>query len=321
MRAVLIPIADAANRDGDHAHPGKEAIIEGSLYGRSTVTAAINRLIAERWIEVEQWSNGRGQATVYRVLMDRPSSTPEPVTKPPVVPRCPSKEGARDWPLLSEKADAPALATFRDDRGQSEERKGPIEAPKAAGVPTWNATPTVNLSTETLPTVRAGVSDQGQQNQEPPTGSADELLRAVAAAAPPACRHELLADPAQAAGRAALRHRLARLAAAVGVDAAVAAVAGEWPTSVVSAMAHANARARGALEPGRPASGKFPEAEDRPPDPLDGVAAATVALGEHQAARAAEELAGATVARRPPDGFGSLRQLLHPCHVPAEADA
>jgi len=71
MRAVLIAIADAANRDGEHAHPGINAICESALYSRSHVFDVIKRLVADRWLEVEEEANGRGNATVYRVLMDR----------------------------------------------------------------------------------------------------------------------------------------------------------------------------------------------------------------------------------------------------------
>lgn len=69
MRAVLVTIADAANRDGEHAHPGMDAMVEGSLYSRATVFRTIKRLQDEGWIEVEQEGGGRGRATVFRVPM------------------------------------------------------------------------------------------------------------------------------------------------------------------------------------------------------------------------------------------------------------
>lgn len=69
-RAVLLTIADAANRDGEHAHPGLAAIVDGSLYGRSTVLAKIRELVEEGWLAVEEEGRGRGHATVYRVLME-----------------------------------------------------------------------------------------------------------------------------------------------------------------------------------------------------------------------------------------------------------
>lgn len=89
MRAVLVTISDAANRDGSHAHPGMEAMVEGSLYSRAHVSATVRKLIAERWLEVEEVGGGRGMATVFRVLMDR-SETAQPLarnddTKPPTL--------------------------------------------------------------------------------------------------------------------------------------------------------------------------------------------------------------------------------------------
>jgi hypothetical protein len=71
MHAVLITIADAANRDGEHAHPGINAMVEGSKYGRRTVFNALRRLADEGWIEVTDQGGGRGLATVYRVCTER----------------------------------------------------------------------------------------------------------------------------------------------------------------------------------------------------------------------------------------------------------
>lgn len=65
LRAVLVTIADAANRDGRHSHPGLPAMIEGSLYGRSQVLALVKQLVADGWVEVEEEGRGRGHATVY----------------------------------------------------------------------------------------------------------------------------------------------------------------------------------------------------------------------------------------------------------------
>lgn len=66
-RMVLVAIADAANRDGEHAHPGNEAICESALYGRRQVSNIIAELVAERWVEVVEEGGGRGRATVYRL--------------------------------------------------------------------------------------------------------------------------------------------------------------------------------------------------------------------------------------------------------------
>lgn len=67
LRSVLVTIADAANRDGEHAHPGLTAMIEGSLYGRSQVLALVKQLIEDDWLDVEEEGRGRGHATVYRI--------------------------------------------------------------------------------------------------------------------------------------------------------------------------------------------------------------------------------------------------------------
>jgi hypothetical protein len=71
QRAVLLTIADAANRDGQHAHPGRQAMVEGSLYSATTVDRIVADLIRLGWLEVESEGGGRGRATVYRVPMDK----------------------------------------------------------------------------------------------------------------------------------------------------------------------------------------------------------------------------------------------------------
>lgn len=67
LRAVLVTIADAANRDGEHSHPGLTAMIEGSLYGRSQVLALVKQLVEDGWVGVEEEGRGRGHATVYGI--------------------------------------------------------------------------------------------------------------------------------------------------------------------------------------------------------------------------------------------------------------
>lgn len=74
MRAVLLTIADAANRDGEGARPGIAAMVEGSLYGKSHVSKIVTRLVNEGWLEITEQGNGRGRATVYRVIMETPHS-------------------------------------------------------------------------------------------------------------------------------------------------------------------------------------------------------------------------------------------------------
>lgn len=70
-RAVLASIANAANSDGEHAHPGQQTMSDESLYGRRQVITILGELIAEGWIGVQERGGGKGKATVYRVRMDR----------------------------------------------------------------------------------------------------------------------------------------------------------------------------------------------------------------------------------------------------------
>lgn len=65
--AVLVTVADAANRDGEHSYPGIQAMMDGSGYTRSTVFDALKRLLAEGYLEVEEQGGGRGRSTVYRI--------------------------------------------------------------------------------------------------------------------------------------------------------------------------------------------------------------------------------------------------------------
>lgn len=71
MRAVLHSIANAANAEGENAHPGLPAMIDESLYAKASVMRTIDELVAEHWLEVTEVGRGRGHATVYRILMDR----------------------------------------------------------------------------------------------------------------------------------------------------------------------------------------------------------------------------------------------------------
>lgn len=68
-RAVLSVIADAANSDGEHAHPGLANMIDQSLYSRSVVLSTIKELEAAGWI-VETAKCAPGRATEHRIVMD-----------------------------------------------------------------------------------------------------------------------------------------------------------------------------------------------------------------------------------------------------------
>ena len=77
MRMVLLTIADAANRDGEHAHPGVRAMCEGSLYSEPSVRRTLSRLVTDGWLEVTaHGKGGRGLATEYRVIMEPETLSP-----------------------------------------------------------------------------------------------------------------------------------------------------------------------------------------------------------------------------------------------------
>ena len=67
MRAVMVAVADAANRDGQHAHPGIVGICDASLYSRGQVGKILGELVDEGWLAVEEEGGGRGRATVYSI--------------------------------------------------------------------------------------------------------------------------------------------------------------------------------------------------------------------------------------------------------------
>lgn len=69
LRAVLVTVADAANADGENAHPGADNVVRGSLYGRRQAGKILAELVEEGWLEVITQGGGRGNATVYRVPM------------------------------------------------------------------------------------------------------------------------------------------------------------------------------------------------------------------------------------------------------------
>lgn len=91
MRAVLVTIADAANADGENAHPGLAAMCRGSLYSRRQVLNIEDELVAEGWVKITEQGGGRARATVYKVHMDwrervqplRPAPDGKGATPPP----------------------------------------------------------------------------------------------------------------------------------------------------------------------------------------------------------------------------------------------
>jgi len=68
MRLVLVAIADAANADGQHAHPGNAAICRATLYSPAHVRRVLAQLKEDGWVHVEAYEHGgRGMATVYAI--------------------------------------------------------------------------------------------------------------------------------------------------------------------------------------------------------------------------------------------------------------
>ncbi len=65
LRSVLTCVADAANADGKHAHPGIEGVMRGSLYSRRQSINLLDELVQEGWLGVEEVGGGIGKATVY----------------------------------------------------------------------------------------------------------------------------------------------------------------------------------------------------------------------------------------------------------------
>lgn len=70
-KIVLSEVAEAANRDFEHAHPGVAKLCAHWHFSRSTVNSALAFLVADGWLEVEEQGGGRGHATVYRVRQER----------------------------------------------------------------------------------------------------------------------------------------------------------------------------------------------------------------------------------------------------------
>lgn len=85
MRLVLLAVADSANVDGEHSHPGIANVARFSLYSAGQCRRTLDLLEAEGWLIVTEQGGGRatgstgatpkGRATVYRVPMD-PASHP-----------------------------------------------------------------------------------------------------------------------------------------------------------------------------------------------------------------------------------------------------
>ncbi len=300
-RIVLVYIADQADDDGTGAYPGIDRIARKTNLPKRTVMRCLDRLETSGALIIHRpTQRGRGHFNSYEVVMTGENPTPSKGdTLTPIPPASSGHEPLhKRVPQRREKARKGAPPYLNGSRSLDPEIH----------------TPVLNAS--------AGEQDEvtldfraGSEVQEPPTASpraSADLLTAVAVAAPARHRHELLHDPDQGAGRSALRRRLVLIAAEVGVEAAVAIVAGEWPEQVTSAMAHANARARTYLD------GPTTSWRSAGPDPLDGIADAAAALAERARDREAE-LADEPRGGPPPAWKDELLRRLH--GTPADTEA
>lgn len=86
LRSVLLAVADAANANGQHAHPGIDFVASATLYSRRQAINLLDELVQEQWILVTEEGGGRGRATVYDFterVHSPPPGTEETVQSPP----------------------------------------------------------------------------------------------------------------------------------------------------------------------------------------------------------------------------------------------
>lgn len=138
MRLVLLAVADCANPDGQHAHPGIQNVARFSLYSTGQARRLLEELEAEGWLQVTDQGGGRGKATVYRVPMDltalaerRASRAPSDGTNARIEPpqtRAPQPDTRASGPDTRASGSAPnGLAT--------EATEAPTGTPPARGRP------------------------------------------------------------------------------------------------------------------------------------------------------------------------------------------
>lgn len=78
-KLVLSEVAEAANREFENAHPGVAKIAAHWGFDKGTVRRHLKALCADGWLEETEAGGGRGNATVYRVCVERGApSTPLP---------------------------------------------------------------------------------------------------------------------------------------------------------------------------------------------------------------------------------------------------
>jgi hypothetical protein len=158
MRAVLLTIADAANRDGEHAHPGIQAIVDGSLYGRAHVFRTLRKLEDEGWIEVEEEGGGRGRAAVYRVRMARAEpSHQETVSQRETVPsrdRLAAEKVSSEAETVSSSDPAPLYATVSSNGSTSASDDAAPAIARQIVTDHWQRCKAENVPVPTLRAVR-----------------------------------------------------------------------------------------------------------------------------------------------------------------------
>lgn len=78
LRSVMLIVADAANADGCHAHPGLEFICSATFYSRRQAQTLLGQLVDDGWLEVEEQGGGRGRATEFRVVVEHRETVQPP---------------------------------------------------------------------------------------------------------------------------------------------------------------------------------------------------------------------------------------------------
>jgi hypothetical protein len=136
LRSILLAVADAANVDGEHAHPGVMNIMSAALYGRTQVCEALAELVAEGWLSVTQKGGGRGRATEYAVHVDREAKPSADRTVPDQEPSADRTVSEAKPSALSAKpsGDIPDDQQVSENNGRSTTRPSPPTPPEGGRV-------------------------------------------------------------------------------------------------------------------------------------------------------------------------------------------
>ena len=76
LRMTLLAVADSANSDGKHAHPGVENVAAFTLYSVGQARRLLMELVDEGWLIVTEEGGGRGRATVYDLAYENRHRNP-----------------------------------------------------------------------------------------------------------------------------------------------------------------------------------------------------------------------------------------------------